>query len=165
MTKQADTVLIDKIKKRFSEAVLETIVDRGEVTHVVKASAIVDICKFVKSDDELQMTYLSDVCGVDYHPKTPRFEVVYHMLSMTKNLRLRLKVRVAEGEKVDTVTGVWRSANWYEREAFDMFGIEFEGHPDPRRIYLAEDWEGHPLRKDYPLKGFKDDLNPNGEEG
>ena len=111
------------------------------------------------------MTYLSDVCGVDYYPKTPRFEVVYHMLSINKKLRLRLKVRLAEGEKVDSVTGVWRSANWYEREAFDMFGIEFEGHPDPRRIYLAEDWEGHPLRKDYPLRGFKDNLNPNGEEG
>ncbi|MCK4846109.1 MAG: NADH-quinone oxidoreductase subunit C [Deltaproteobacteria bacterium] len=164
MKKQAELVLIDRIKSKFPKAVVDTIVDRGEVTHVIEASEIVEACKFVKSDEELQMVYLSDVCGVDYHPRKPRFEVVYHMLSLKKNLRLRLKVRLAEGESVDSVTGVWRSANWYERETFDMFGIEFEGHPDLRRIYLAEDWEGHPLRKDYPLKGFKDDLNPNGIE-
>ena len=164
MKKQAEIILIDRIRSKFPKAVVETIVDRGEVAHVVEASAIVELCKFLKSDEELQMVYLSDVCGVDYHPRKPRFEVVYHMLSLKKNLRLRLKVRLAEGESVDSVTGVWRSANWYERETFDMFGIEFEGHPDLRRIYLAEDWEGHPLRKDYPLKGFKDDLNPNGIE-
>lgn len=164
MKKQAEIILIDRVKSKFPKAVLETIVYRDEVTHVIEASEIVEVCKFLKSDEELQMVYLSDVCGVDYHPRKPRFQVVYHMLSLKKNLRLRLKVRLAEGESVDSVTGVWRSANWYERETFDMFGIEFEGHPDLRRIYLAEDWEGHPLRKDYPLKGFKDDLNPNGIE-
>jgi len=83
---------------------------------------------------------------------------------MGSRMRLRLKVRVGEGEEVDSVTSVWRSAGWAEREAYDMFGIVFKGHPDLRRIYMPEDFEGFPLRKDYPLRGYKDEFNPNGEE-
>ena len=161
MTKEE--LLVNKIKERFPDATLETIVFRGEVTHVVKKENLLDICRFIKSEKDLKMDWLSDVVGVDYHPREPRFEVVYHLYSITNKLRLRLKVRVADGESVPTVTGMWRTANWAEREAYDMFGIKFEGHPDLRRIYMAEDWEGHPLRKDYPLRGYKDEYNPDGE--
>jgi len=95
---------------------------------------------------------------VDWHPADPRFEVIYHLHSTERNNRLRLKVRVRENEpEVDSVTGVWRGANWYEREVFDMFGIRFRNHPDLRRILMPTDWEGYPLRKDYPVHGHKYD--------
>jgi NADH-quinone oxidoreductase subunit C len=99
---------------------------------------------------------LSTVTAVDRYPAEPRFEVVYHLHSLERNERLRLKCRVT-GEKpqIDSVTPVWRSADWYEREVFDLFGIRFNGHPDLRRIMLPDDWEGHPLRKDYPVTGSR----------
>jgi NADH-quinone oxidoreductase subunit C len=94
--------------------------------------------------------------AVEWHPAEPRFEVVYHLHSVENNERLRLKCRLAgNAAEIDSVTSVWRSANWHEREVFDLFGIVFRGHPDLRRIMLPEDWEGHPLRKDYPVYGNK----------
>jgi NADH-quinone oxidoreductase subunit C len=97
---------------------------------------------------------LSTVTAVDRYPSEPRFEVVYHLHSIARNQRLRLKCRLpGENPVIDSATVVWRSANWYEREVFDMFGIHFLNHPDPRRILMPEDWEGHPLRKDYPIAG------------
>ena len=108
------------------------------------------------------MNYLVDVIGVDHYPETPRFGVVYHIYSISRKLRLRLKVRLNDGETVPSGTSVWPGADWPEREAYDMFGIVFEAHPDLRRIYLAPDWEGYPLRKDYPLRGYKDRYNPFG---
>ena len=161
-----ETILIDKLRARFGGAIEETVVSRGEVTHVIKEGALQDVCMFVKNDSDLMMKFLSDVVGVDLLPAKPRFEVVYHMLSVARAHRLRLKVRLSDDNEptVPSVTGIWRSASCAEREAYDMFGIVFKGHPDLRRIYLAQDWEGFPLRKDYPLKGYKDDYNPFGEE-
>ena len=141
-----------------------TSVFKDEVTHLVKKTALVSICEFLKTDPVLRMNYLVDVIGVDCTPASPRFEVVYHLYSIPQRHRVRLKLKVAEGESVPTVTGVWPGADFPEREAYDMYGIIFDGHPNLKRIYMAPDWQGHPLRKDYPLRGYKDQYNPFGEE-
>lgn len=159
---EKESVLIKKVKEAFRDAILETTVFRGEITHLVEKSAILSLCTFLKNDPELKMNYLVDVIGVDYQPREPRFEVVYHLYSISRRHRVRLKVRLAEGEAVASVANVWKGADWPEREAYDMFGIVFEGHPELKRIYMADDWEGFPLRKDYPLRGFKDRYNPYG---
>jgi NADH-quinone oxidoreductase subunit C len=128
--------------------------DRGELTLEVAPERIVEVCRFLKS--ERQFVRLSDVTAVDWYPQEPRFEVVYHLHSLERNERLRLKCRLpGQDPEVDSVTAVWRSANWYEREVYDLFGIRFRNHPDLRRILMPEDWEGHPLRKDYPVHGYK----------
>ena len=110
-------------------------------------------------------TGLSDICGVDHYPETPRFEAVYHLYSLPNRWRVRIKCRLGDPPEVPSVTGVWRTANWHEREAWDMYGIRFLGHPDLRRIYMWEGFEGFPQRKDFPLRGYKDKLNPFGAEG
>lgn len=159
-----DSILVRKIVDNFRDDILKTVIFRNEVTHLVNASALTSICDFLKTDGDLRMNYLVDVVGVDYYTETPRFEVVYHLYSLSKKHRIRLKVRVNEGESVPSVAHIWSGANWPEREAFDMFGIVFAGHPDLRRIYMAPDWDGFPLRKDFPLRGYKDQFNPFGEE-
>lgn len=159
---EKEDILIKKIQDTFRDSIIETTVFKGEVTHLVEKKALTSICGFLKSDLDLKMNFCADVVGVDYHPKQPRFEVVYHLYSVSKKFRIRIKVRVAEGETVPSVTHIWKGADWPEREAYDMFGIVFDGHPELKRIYMAEDWEGHPLRKDYPLRGYKDRFNPFG---
>ncbi len=126
----------------------------GEANLEVRPDKLVAVCRFLK--DQQQFVRLADLTAVDYHPREPRFEVIYHLHSIGKNQRLRLKCRVPEADaEVDSITSVWRSANWHEREVFDLFGIVFRGHPNLRRIMLPEDWEGHPLRKDYPVHGYR----------
>jgi NADH-quinone oxidoreductase subunit C len=126
----------------------------GESTLEVRADRLVAVCRFLK--DQQQFTRLADLTAVDWHPREPRFEVIYHLHSLDKNQRLRLKCSLPEAAaEVDSITSVWRSANWHEREVFDLFGIVFRGHPNLRRIMLPEDWEGHPLRKDYPVHGYR----------
>jgi len=145
---------IEKLKQEFKESILDIIEFRGETTIKVKKEDIVKISKFLHDDPDLSYDYLSDVVGVDYLGRKPRFEVVYHLYSIKNNTRLRLKVGVDEkNAQVETVTTVWKSANWPERESYDLFGIKFKNHPDLRRILLPDEWKGHPLRKDYPLKG------------
>ncbi|HHD11122.1 MAG TPA: NADH-quinone oxidoreductase subunit C [Deltaproteobacteria bacterium] len=164
MVKNSNELFIQRLRERFGTAVLDTVIFRDELTCTVRKDAIVDVCRFVKEDPAFNMKFLSDILGVDYPEESPRFEVIYHVLSITKRARLRLKIRVEDGETVPSVTGVWKSANWHEREVYDMFGIVFTGHPNLKRIYLPDDWEGFPLRKDYPLRGYKDEYNPYGEE-
>jgi NADH-quinone oxidoreductase subunit C len=128
--------------------------DRGELTLIVPAGHIVAVGSLLKS----QQAYirLSTVTGVDWYPAEPRFEVVYHLLSLSRNVRLRVKCKLpGANPEIDSLTGVWRSANWYERETFDLFGIRFRNHPDLTRIMLPEDWEGHPLRKDTIVTGTR----------
>ncbi len=129
----------------------------GEVTVVVPREQIVAVCAHLKSAPGLEFNLLSDLCGVDRGPEEePRFEVNYHLFSTTIYHRLRLKVLLNEDDPhVGTVTGVWRTANWHERETFDMFGVVFDGHPDLRRILLPDEWQGHALRKDFPLRGYE----------
>lgn len=161
---QQYSLLVKKIRDRFGGAILETTVFRGEITHVVAKDALVGICRFLKHEPALQFKFLSDVLGVDCRKTLSCFEVVYHLYSIPGKYRLRIKVRVKENEEVPSVTPVWRSADFAERETFDMFGIVFDGHPNLKRIYMPLDWEGYPLRKDYPLTGYKDEYNPFGVE-
>jgi NADH-quinone oxidoreductase subunit C len=129
-------------------------VDRGELTLEIAPVKIVSVCGFLKN--ERKFVRLSTVTAVDRYPAEPRFEVVYHLHSVEHNERLRLKCRLpGTAPEIDSVVPVWRSANWYEREVFDLFGITFRNHPDLRRIMLPEDWEGHPLRKDSPVTGSR----------
>ena len=128
--------------------------DRGEVTLEIAPARIASICGYLKYDQ--RFVRLSSVTAVDRHPAEPRFEVVYHLHSIERNLRVRLKCRLAGGDPaIESVTSVWRAADWYEREVFDLFGIRFTGHPDLRRIMLPDDWEGYPLRKDFPVTGSR----------
>ncbi len=143
--------ILTKLKEKFSESILEVAEFRGELTIVVRREDIVSLCTFLRDEPELAFNFLSDLCGVDRLGRQPRFDVNYHLYSLDKNHRLRLKVKVEEGESVPSVTSVWSTANWHEREVFDLFGIRFDNHPDLRRIVMPEDWEGHPLRKDFPL--------------
>jgi len=144
--------VIERVHARFGEAVQEVIEFRGETTLVVRREALVEICRFLRDDPACRFNFLSDLCAVDYWPERPRFAVNYHLYSLPHNLRLRVKVFLEEEDPVvPTVTGIWPTANWHEREVYDLFGIRFEGHPDLRRILLPEDWEGHPLRRDHPL--------------
>lgn len=109
---------------------------------------------FLREHKDLEFRQLTDLCAVDYLGETPRFEVVYHLLSYKCNLRIRLKVRVSEDQPLPSICDIYSAANWYEREAFDLYGIKFTDHPDLRRILTDYDFEGHPLRKDFPLSGF-----------
>lgn len=129
----------------------------GEVTVVVPREQIVELCSFLKTAPGLEFNFLADLCGVDRGPEEePRFEVNYHLFSTTKHHRLRLKVVLADDDShVESVTGVWRTANWHERETYDLVGILFDNHPDLRRILLPDEWEGHALRKDFPLRGYE----------
>ncbi len=152
MEDMSEQAAVAKLKEKFSSSVLDVAEYRGETTVVVKKEDIVDVCTFAK--EQLGYNFLSDLCGVDYLGSSPRFMVVYNLYSIGSKSRLRLKVPVEESDaQVSTVSGVWGTANWHERETWDLYGIRFEGHPDLRRILLAEDWKGHPLRKDYPLQG------------
>ena len=121
---------------------------------VVPAAALVDAARVLRDSPELNFSFLAEMTAADYWPKEPRFEVVYHLHCIDRKERLRLKCRVAgDNSEIESVTGVWRGAGWYEREVFDLFGIKFLGNPDLRRILMPDDWEGHPLRKDYPITG------------
>ena len=121
-------------------------------TVYVPSDRLVETCRALRDTPALGFNVLAEVTAADYLPQVPRFEVVYHLLSIPNRSRLRLKVRVADGGTVPTVQGIWPSAGWPEREVWDMFGIVFAGHPDLRRLLMPEDWEGHPQRKDYPVQ-------------
>jgi NADH-quinone oxidoreductase subunit C len=147
--------IAEKIKEEFPEEIIDIKEFRGQVSAALKKDRIVEICRYLHGQPELYFDYLTDLCAVDYlGKKSKRFEVVYHLYSIRHRHRFRLKAEVSESDPaIDSVTPVWVGADWHEREAFDLFGIVFNGHPDLRRILLPEDWEGYPLRKDYPVKG------------
>ena len=130
--------------------------DRDEMTIYVYRSSIRDACVLLRDDPGCPFNFLSDVTCVDWYPQEPRFEVVYHLLSIPKKERVRLKVRLNSGSPaVESVTPLWPAANFFEREVYDLFGVRFNGHPYLRRLLMPEDWEGHPLRKDYPVEGYR----------
>ena len=147
------------IEEKFSGQVLGTMTYAGQVSVMLRKDRIKDTCLYLRDEPLLKMDHLADLAAVDYsaYPgdSGPRFEVVYNLISTVYRHRIRLKVRLPEEDpRIDTVASVWHTANWHEREAYDLMGITFDGHPDLRRILLPEDWEGHPLRKEYPLKGY-----------
>ena len=147
------SITLKKIKSAFDEAVIEVHTQLKQDTVIIAKSALLKAATFLKEDRELQYSTLMDLTAVDYWKRRPRFEVVYHFLSLKNNFRVRLKVPVTESEpEVESLTSLWSAANWYEREVYDMFGIRFIGHPDLRRILMYPEFEGHPLRKDYPLQ-------------
>jgi NADH-quinone oxidoreductase subunit C len=151
--------IVEKLKTRFPESVLGTDEFRGDLTVVIRKDDIAGVAEFITSDPELSFDLIIDACGVDMYRPEERFEVVYTIYSLKNKRYLRLKVRVGEENPVvPTVTGVWPGANWHERETWDMFGIKFAGHPDLRRLYLPEEFDYHPLRKDFPLMGIPDSL-------
>ena len=130
--------------------------DRDEMSIYVERSSIRDACVLLRDDPDCPFHYLADITCVDWFPSEPRFEVVYHLLSISKKERVRLKVRLdGSSPALDSVTLVWPAANYFEREVFDLFGVRFAGHPYLRRLLMPEDWEGHPLRKDYPVEGYR----------
>ena len=130
----------------------EPLTFRNQPAIVVARESLLEVCEFLKSDRGGSYALLTDETAVDYPKREKRFDVIYHLYSFQRNDRLRLKVLVGEGEEVPSVVGVWPTAYWLEREVFDMFGLRFAGHPDLRRILMPDDWEGHPLRKDYGME-------------
>ena len=149
--------LVTALQREHPDWITEIREAHGEVTATVPREYIEAACSHLKAGSDAKIDFLADLCGVDRGTEEePRFEVNYHLFSTTRHHRLRLKVLLNENDlHVPTVTGVWRTANWHERETFDLFGIIFDGHPDLRRILLPDDWQGHALRKDFPLRGYE----------
>jgi NADH-quinone oxidoreductase subunit C len=146
--------LVDEIAPSLGEALLETALERGELTLRVQRRAIVRVLTQLRDGPNCQFKMLVDLCGVDYPERDERFDVVYHLLSLRHNQRIRVKVRTDEATPVPSVTGIFSAAVWYERETWDMFGVYFSDHPDLRRILTDYGFEGHPLRKDFPQTGY-----------
>lgn len=147
-----ENLTVSRLRERFPEATFSTRDFRNETTLLIRSGDLLRICRYLKEDPGLLYDFLSDLTAVDRFGGHPRFEVVYHLYSLQYRQRIRLKVHVEDGEAVPSVTSVWGTAEWHEREVFDLFGIRFEGHPDLRRILMPEGWEGCPLRKDYPVQ-------------
>ena len=148
-------LLNTKLKEQFAEVDFEINEFRDELTISFPSNKILEVCKFLKTDSELEYILCEDITAIDWAKRKDRFTIVYNIYSLKNNSRLRLKANIEGSEsKIDTVSSVWEAANWHERETFDMYGIEFIGHPDLRRMYLPEDFEYHPLRKDFPLMGI-----------
>jgi NADH-quinone oxidoreductase subunit C len=152
-TDASDHALVKKLKGKFGDAIGDATQFIGQLSVHVDRARIVEVCEFLRDDADARFDYLSDLTCVHYPDRVDApFEIVYNLFSISTNNRVRLKVRTADTDGVDSVTGVWPAANWLEREVFDLFGIHFHGHPDLRRLLLPPDWEGYPLRKDYPLE-------------
>lgn len=155
-------LVFNKLKSNFSNVDFEKSEFRDELTITFNKKLVVDVCKFLKSDPELEFIFCEDVTAIDWAKRKDRFTVVYQLFSLKNKFRLRLKVPLNGTDEpdwnVDSVSSVWRSANWAERETYDMYGIKFNNHPDLRRMYMPEDFEHHPLRKDFPLMGIPGSL-------
>ena len=146
-----DSPALRRLIEALPDAVLETHAHVGDATARIDPERVVEVARLLRDDSELEFEMLTDVTAVDYLGEEPRFEMVYHFYSVAGNRRLRIKARVPEAPaEIDSLVDVYASANWMEREVWDLYGIRFKGHPDLRRILLYEEFEGHPLRKDYP---------------
>lgn len=150
---RADDVAIRALQEQLPNAIQDTKFDREELTLTLARESIIPACRVVQSAG---YNFLVDVTCVDWYPNQPRFQVTYHLLSQTLKRRIRLKVLVDEGDaSVDSITPVWPAANFYEREVFDLFGVRFGGHPNLRRLLMPDDFQGNPLRKDFPVEGYR----------
>jgi NADH-quinone oxidoreductase subunit C len=148
------TQLGESIKTTLGSAVTGVAVARGELTLDIAAAEIARVMAHLRDAPDCEFKILVDICGNDWPQRAKRFDVVYHLLSLTRNQRIRVKAQVGEGEALSTIVPVYPAANWFEREAFDMYGVPFDGHPDLRRILTDYGFSGYPLRKDFPLTGF-----------
>jgi NADH-quinone oxidoreductase subunit C len=156
MEQLKDAPEIMALSKANSQGVTDAKYDRDELSIYVDRGFIREAVALLRDDATLRYNYLCDVTCVDWYPNEPRFEVIVHMLSMANKSRVRLKVRLHGDDAVlDSLTPIFPSANFFEREVFDLFGVRFEGHPFLRRIMMPDDWKGHPLRKDYPVEGYR----------
>lgn len=154
---QNANVVIERLRAWSPDAINEIIEFRGETTIVLPRNLLRDAALRCRDDKALQFNLLSDATCLDRYPLEPRFELNYHLVSIPQRQRVRLRVRLpGDDPVVDSLVPVWLGANWLEREIFDLFGIRFNEHPDLRRILLPEDWEGYPLRRDYPVEGYRD---------
>ena len=153
------TLIPQKLKEKFSSVDFEVSDYKDELTIKFDKKFVVEVCSFLKSDPDFEFIICSDITAVDWATRKNRFTVVYNIFSMKHNFRLRLKADVDEGDcKIASVSSVWLAANWQERETYDMYGIKFNNHPDLRRMYMPEEFEYHPLRKDFPLMGIPGSL-------
>jgi NADH-quinone oxidoreductase subunit C len=156
-TSQVRNVVVDTLRAWSANAIEEVVEFRGETTIVLARKVLRLAAARCREDNALQFNLLSDATCVDRFPMEPRFELNYHLVSIPERHKVRLRVRLSGDDPVvDSLVPVWPGANWLEREIFDLFGIQFTDHPDLRRILLPEDWEGHPLRRDYPVEGYRD---------
>ena len=151
-----DRLEVARLLEWNAAAVASAKYDRNELTIWIERQHILDAMTFLRDDSQLRFNLLCDVTCVDWYPSEPRFEVVYELRSIPRNKRVRVKVKLnSDDARIQSVINVWPSSNFFEREVFDLFGIYFEGHPYLRRIMMPEDWEGHPMRKDYPVEGYR----------
>lgn len=151
----------ERIRTRFPEYFVDAHEQHGDETVVLRPEGLLPVARFLKSEPDLAFNVLMDLTVVDWLGRQPRFEVVYHFYALERRARLRVKLPVSEEQpEVDTLTVFWRGADWYEREAWDMFGIVFRGHPNLSRLLMYEGFEGHPLRKDYPIKRRQPRVGP-----
>jgi NADH-quinone oxidoreductase subunit C len=148
------TDLSAHLKENLGARIVESTLAYGELTIAVAASDIVEVLTFLKTDPQCQFLSIIDICGADYPQREKRFDVVYHLLSPRQNRRIRIKIEVDEETPVPSAVGVYRGADWFERETYDLYGVLFSGHPDLRRLLTDYGFQGHPLRKDFPLTGF-----------
>jgi NADH-quinone oxidoreductase subunit C len=153
------TLIPEKLKQKFPSVEFEITDYKDELTIKFNKKSIVEVCSYLKNDADLEFNWCSDITAVDWATRKDRFTVVYNIFSIKHNFRLRLKADVDESDcTIDTVSSIWKSANWQERETYDMYGIKFNNHPDLRRMYMPEEFEYHPLRKDFPLMGIPGSL-------
>jgi len=150
--------IADRLRAEFPDEFLDTVTHQGQTAVIIRPGRIVAILRWLRDTDDLRLNHLRSLCGVDNvrrkDPRLSRFEVVYNLYSIPLRHEIRIRAEVGDKEPaIDSVVGLWSGANWLERETYDLMGISFNGHPDLRRVLLPEDWKGHPLRKEYPLKG------------
>ena len=154
---QTTNPVVAKLRSWSANAIEEVIEYRGDTTIVVPRKVLRSVAEQCRDTEELKFNLLTDATALDRYPLEPRFELNYQLVSIPLKQKLRIRVKLSVSDPVvDSLVPVWKGANWLEREIFDMFGIQFTGHPDLRRILLPDDWEGHPLRKDYPVEGYRD---------
>jgi NADH-quinone oxidoreductase subunit C len=147
-----EKTVLEALREEFPAGVRETSTSLGDGIAVIEKGALFQVATFLR-DGKAQFTMLLDLTCVDYAGEDPRFEMVYHLYSLSHNRRLRIKTRLGEADlRIASLTPLWKNANWLEREVYDLFGISFDGHPDLRRLFMYDGFEGHPLRKDYPLR-------------
>ncbi|KRT74100.1 MAG: NADH (or F420H2) dehydrogenase subunit C, NADH-quinone oxidoreductase subunit C [Deltaproteobacteria bacterium CSP1-8] len=161
MAEEKKSAVLETLVGKFGDDIVSTHSDFGDDTALVRRERIVEICTFLRDDPALRFDFAMDLTGVDYLGEEPRFEVVYHLYSLEKKHRVRIKTRVPEEDPViDSVIPVWAGMDWYEREAYDMYGIVFRNHPNLKRILMYESFVGHPLRKDYPKARRQPTIGP-----